>query len=106
MQRRALHIAIYFFRLGAVIPLILLLLWSVFLEHAPTGAQDRFISLAFVLWPTGMQILVVPHPESGLGHALTIAILVIENAILYSIVALAVHWIVVRVRHMHLRHSH
>jgi hypothetical protein len=106
MQRRTLHIALDFFRVGAVIPLILLLLWSVFLEHAPTGVQDRFISLAFLLWPTGMQILAVPHPESSLGHVFTIAIFVIENAILYSMMALLVHWIVVRLRHVHLRHSH
>jgi hypothetical protein len=106
MQRKTLHIALDFFRVGAVIPLILLLLWRMFFEGARTGVQDRFINLAFVLWPTGMQILVVPHPEGSLGHVLTIAILVIENAILYSIAALLVHWIVVRMRHTNLGHSH
>lgn len=106
MQRRTLRIALDFFRLGAAIPLVLLLLWRMFFEHARVGVQDRFLDLAFVLWPTGIQILVLPHPESSFGHVLTIAILVIENAILYSVVALAVHWIVARVRHVHLRHSH
>jgi hypothetical protein len=106
MQRKTLSIALEFFRIGAAIPLILLLLWSVFFEHARTGIQDRFLNLAFLLWPTGIQILAVPLPEGSFGQIATIAIMVIENAILYSIIALLIHWIVVRLRHSHLMHSH
>lgn len=106
MQYRNLHLAVNFLRIGAIVPLVLLLLWRVFFEQAQTVVRDWFIQVAFVLWPTSIQILYVPHPHNGVGHAFTIAILVIENAILYSIVALLVHWIVVRVRHSHPRHSH
>lgn len=106
MERSTRHLALNFLRIGTIIPLVLLLLWRVFFEHAQNPVRDWFIQLAFVLWPTSMQILYVPHPEHGVGHALTIAIFVIENAILYSLVALLVHWIVVRLKHVQLRHSH
>lgn len=101
MQRNILRLAVKFFRLGAAIPLILLLLWRVFFERAPLGVQKRFLDFAFLLWPTGMEILVVPHLEGSIGHVLTIAIMVIQNAVLYSIIALLVHWIVSRMRHRH-----
>ncbi len=106
MQYRNLHLAANFLRIGTIVPLVLLFLWRVFFEQAQTVVREWFIQLAFVLWPTSIQILYVPHPHSPLGHAFTIVIFVIENAILYSIVALLVHWIVVRVRHVHLIHSH
>jgi len=101
MQRSTKNLAFLFFRLGAAVPLVLLLLWRMFFEHATVAVQDLFFNLAFVLWPTGIQILVVPHPQGSIGSALTIAILIVQNAILYSVAALLVHWIVVRVRHTH-----
>ncbi len=106
MQYKNLHFAVTFLRIGTIVPLLLLLLWRVVFEQAGTAIRDWFIQIAFVLWPTAVQILFVPHPHGGLGHAFTIAILIVENAILYSIVALAVHWIVVRVQHGYVRHAH
>ena len=101
MQRNTKHLALFFFRVGAVIPLLLLLCWRLFFAQSSIAVQNRFLNLAFTLWPTGIQIVLVPHPEGSLGNALTIAALVVQNALLYSIAALLVHWIVVRVRHVH-----
>ncbi len=101
MQRKAAHIARDFFLVGAVVPLVLLTIWRFFFEQSHLISQRRFLDAAFLLWPTGMQILVVPHPESSFGHIVTIAIFVLENAVLYSVVALLVNWIVTRVRHTH-----
>jgi len=97
MQRRTFRIALDLFLAGAMIPLMLLLVWRELMENATIAAQHTFLKVAFVLWPTGMQILVVPH--APLGDALTIAILILQNAILYSVVALLVLWILRRVRH-------
>jgi hypothetical protein len=103
MQRKTWHIATDFFIVGAAVPILLLLVWTQFFEHgASIAVQEAFLKVAFVLWPTGMQILVVPHFEAGSGHTLTIAIMVAQNAILYSIVALLVAWVVGRLRH----HAH
>lgn len=98
MQRRTFHIVLDFFFIGAVVPVVLLSIWRSFFEHAAVVAQERFLQIAMVLWPTGLQILVVPHGENALGHDLAIAIMVVQNAILYSTLALVVHWLVARMR--------
>jgi hypothetical protein len=100
MQRKTFHIALDFFAVGAAVPALLLLIWKLFFEHHfAIAAENTFLKIAMILWPTGMQILVVPHGEGDLGHAIAIAILVVQNALLYSVVALLVAWVIGRVRH-------
>lgn len=99
MQRKTLRLATDFFLIGAAVPVILLLIWRIFFEnHVRLAAQAAFLRVAFILWPTGMQILVVPHGESPWAHNLSIVMMIVQNAILYSIVALLVAWIIHRVR--------
>ncbi len=105
MQRR-LRFALDFFLVGAAVPLVLLFVWQTFFANARLIVQDRFLQVAMVLWPTGLQILVVPHWHGIYGMAFTIAILVVQNAILYSIIALVVHWLVARVRHSRIPQVH
>jgi hypothetical protein len=106
MQRKTLHLALDFFLLGAAIPLILLVLWQLSFAHAGIVAQDRFLQIAMALWPAGMQMMFVPHGESWFGHALAIFIMIVQNAILYSIIALVVHWLVARIRHQRIPQAH
>ncbi len=106
MQRKTLHLVLDFFLIGAAVPVILLVIWRLFFENAPVAAQTYFLKIAMVLWPAGMQIMVVPHLEGSFGISLTIAILILQNAILYSIVALIVHWLVARMRHRRIPQAH
>lgn len=106
MKRKSLHLAVDFFLLGAVVPLSLMLLWHTVIERSSSAAsQGAFVKLAFILWPASIQILVVPHAHGEWGYALTIAILVLQNAILYSVIALLIHWLVCRRREHHIRQS-
>lgn len=100
MQRKTLHIAREFFFLGGIIPVVLLILWRLWFESsAGLAAQRLFLKIALVLWPTGLQMLFVPHAEGGWGHAWTIAIMIAQNALVYSLIALAVGWVIARARH-------
>ena len=102
MPRNHLRIALVFFFIGAIVPGLLLLTWQDYFLHTTVFAQSRFVDAAFALWPTGIQIMMVPHPDHGAGLTATIAVLVIQNAILYSVVCLLVAWMIGQLRHRHL----
>lgn len=102
MQRRTLHIARDFFLLGAIIPVVLLIVWRLWFEtHAGLAAQRLFLKIALVFWPAGLQMLFVPLAGGDWGRDWTIAAMIAQNAVLYSLIALAVTWVLGRVRHHH-----
>jgi hypothetical protein len=106
MLRKNLRLCLDCFFAGAAVPVVFLVLWNWHFEHASFAAQDRFLRAAVTLWPTSLQILVVPHGESSIGYGVTIAIMVVQNAILYAIIGLVVHWLVARMRHPRIKQAH
>lgn len=106
MQRKTLHIARDFFFLGGIIPVVLLIVWRLWFEYrAGMAAQRLFVKVALVLWPAGLQMLFVPHAEGDWGRNWTIAVMIAQNAILYSLIALAAAWVIGRIRHHHGTHA-